>query len=162
VGLGIRDRIRLGSSGKIVTAFDMARTMAMGADWCNSARAFMFAVGCIQAQQCHTDRCPTGVTTQDKIRQRALVVPDKAQRVYNFHRSTLAALSEVIAAAGLSHPEELSPRHFLKRVSPDVVATYEQIHRFLEPGELLNGTEDARFILSWKMARADSFAPAAA
>jgi glutamate synthase domain-containing protein 2 len=159
VGLGIRDRIRLGASGKIVTAFDMARTMAMGADWCNSARAFMFAVGCIQAQQCHTDRCPTGVTTQDKIRQRALVVPDKAQRVYNFHRSTLAALSEVIAAAGLSHPEELLPRHFLKRVSPDVVASYEQIHRFLKPGELLNGTEDERFRLSWKMARADSFAP---
>jgi glutamate synthase domain-containing protein 2 len=161
VGLGIRDRIRLGASGKIVTAFDMARIMSMGADWCNSARGFMFAVGCIQAQQCHTDRCPTGVTTQDKIRQRALVVPDKAQRVYNFHRSTLAALSEVIAAAGLSHPDQLSPRHFLKRVSPDVVASYEQIHRFLEPGELLDGTEDERFKLSWNMARADSFAPAA-
>jgi glutamate synthase domain-containing protein 2 len=160
VGLGIRDRIRLGASGKIITAFDMARTMAMGADWCNMGRGFMFAIGCIQAQQCHTDRCPTGVTTQDKIRQRALVVPDKAQRVYNFHRSTLSALTEVIAAAGLSHPEELSPRHFLKRVSPDVVASFEQIHRFLEPGELLNGTEDERFKQSWKMARADSFAPA--
>ncbi len=95
VGLGIRDRIKLGASGKIVSAFDMARIMSMGADWCNSARGFMFALGCIQAQQCHTDRCPTGVTTPDKVRQRALVVPDKAQRVYNFHRSTLSALSEV-------------------------------------------------------------------
>ena len=159
VGLNIRDRIKLGASGKIITAFDMARTMAMGADWCNSARGFMFAVGCIQAQACHTDRCPTGVTTQDKLRQRALVVPDKAQRVLNFHHATLIALSELVAAAGLSHPDELSPRHFLKRVSPDIVATYEQIHRFLAPGELLDGTEDPRFKQSWEMARADSFAP---
>jgi glutamate synthase domain-containing protein 2 len=162
VGLNIRNRVKLGASGKIITAFDMARIMSMGADWCNSARGFMFAVGCIQSQQCHTDRCPTGVATQDKVRQRALVVPDKAQRVYNFHRSTLAALAEVIAAAGLSHPDELSPRHFLKRVSPDIVASYEQINRFLEPGELLNGTEDERFKRSWKMATADSFAPVAA
>jgi glutamate synthase domain-containing protein 2 len=162
VGLNIHDRIKLGASGKIITAFDMARIMSMGADWCNAARGFMFAIGCIQSQQCHTDRCPTGVATQDKIRQRALVVPDKAQRVYNFHRSTIVALAEVIAAAGLSHPDELSPRHFLKRVSPDVVASYEQIHRFLEPGELLNGTEDERFRQSWKMATADSFAPLAA
>jgi glutamate synthase domain-containing protein 2 len=160
VGLNIRDRIRLGASGKIITAFDMARTMAMGADWCNSARGFMFALGCIQAQACHTDRCPTGVTTQDKVRQRALVVPDKAERVYNFHRATLAALAELIASAGLSHPGELSPRHFLKRVSPDVVASYEQIHRFLNPGELLAGTEDERFKQSWSMAQADSFSPA--
>jgi glutamate synthase domain-containing protein 2 len=160
IGLNIRDRVRLGASGKIITAFDMARTMAMGADWCNAARGFMFAIGCIQAQACHTDRCPTGVTTQDKLRQRALVVPDKAQRVFNFHRSTLTALAEVVAAAGLSHPEELSPRHFLKRVSPDIVASYEQIHRFLEPGELLDGTDDPRFAQSWAMARADSFAPA--
>ena len=160
IGLNIRDRIRLGASGKIITAFDMARTLSMGADWCNAARGFMFAIGCIQAQACHTDRCPTGVTTQDKLRQRALVVPDKAQRVFNFHRSTLTALAEVVAAAGLSHPQELLPRHFLKRVSPDIVATYEQIHRFLEPGELLNGTDDPRFAQSWAMARADSFAPA--
>jgi len=130
----------------------------MGADWCNSARGFMFAIGCIQSQQCHTDRCPTGVATQDKVRQHALVVPDKAQRVYNFHRSTLAALAEVIAAAGLTHPTELSPRHFLKRVSPDVVASYEQIHRFLYPGELLDGTSDERFAQNWKLASADSFA----
>jgi glutamate synthase domain-containing protein 2 len=100
VGLKLRDRIKLGASGKIITAFDMARTISMGADWCNAARGFMFAIGCIQAQACHTDRCPTGVTTQDRLRQRALVVPDKAQRVHNFHRSTLVALAEVIAAAG--------------------------------------------------------------
>ncbi len=160
VGLNIRDRIRLGASGKIITAFDMGRIMAMGADWCNAARGFMFAVGCIQAQACHTDRCPTGVTTQDKVRQRSLVVEDKASRVFNFHRSTLIALAELIAAAGLAHPEELKPRHFFKRVGTDTVATFDQLHRFLAPGELLAGTDDPRFSQSWAMARAESFNPA--
>ncbi|MDV6321229.1 glutamate synthase-related protein, partial [Chromohalobacter sp. HP20-39] len=89
------DKIKIGASGKIVTAFDVARTLAMGADWCNAARGFMFALGCIQAQKCHTDRCPTGVATQDKSRQKALVVPDKAERVHQYHDHTLHALLEL-------------------------------------------------------------------
>jgi glutamate synthase domain-containing protein 2 len=92
-GAGLRDQVRIGAAGKLVTAFDIARTLAIGADWANSARGFMFAIGCIQAQACHTNRCPTGVATQDKLRQRALDVPDKAQRVANFHRNTLRALA---------------------------------------------------------------------
>jgi glutamate synthase domain-containing protein 2 len=160
VGIGLRDKIRLGASGKIITAFDMARVMALGADWCNAARGFMFAVGCIQAQSCHTDRCPTGVTTQDKVRQRALVVRDKANRVFHFHKATIEALAELIAAAGLEHPDEIRPHHLLKRVAPDRVATYDQLYRFLTPGEILNGTDDARFRHVWPMARADSFAAA--
>ena len=95
VGAGLREHIRVGASGKIVSAFDMARAFALGADWCNSARGFMFALGCIQAQTCHTGRCPTGVTTQDPKRQMALVVPSKADRVKNFHRNTLEALQEI-------------------------------------------------------------------
>jgi glutamate synthase domain-containing protein 2 len=89
VGLNLRDKIKLGASGKIVSAFDIASVLAIGADWANSARGFMFAIGCIQSQSCHTNKCPTGVATQDPLRQRALVVPDKAQRVLNFHRNTL-------------------------------------------------------------------------
>ena len=103
VGVGLRDRIKIGASGKITSAFDMAKVMALGADWCNAARGFMFAVGCIQAQTCHTGLCPTGVTSQDPMRQRAIVVPDKAERVANFHRNTLLALTELVAAAGLAH-----------------------------------------------------------
>ncbi len=159
VGLGIRDRIKLGASGKIITAFDMARVLALGADWCNSARGFMFALGCIQSQSCHTDRCPTGVATQDKIRQRALYVPDKAERVFKFHQSTLHAFAEVLAAAGLSHPSELRPYHFSKRIAHNRVERYDQFYRFLKPGELLNGTDDPRYKDSWAMAQADSFAP---
>ncbi len=159
VGIGKRDVVRIGASGKITSAFDMARVMALGGDWCNAARGFMFALGCIQSQSCHTDKCPTGVATQDPMRQRAIVVPDKAERVYQFHKSTVKALSEVVASAGLNHPNELKPWHFSKRVSPTRVMTYAELDRFLEPGELLTGTEDPRFRDAWKIARADTFAP---
>ena len=160
VGLNLRDRIRIGASGKIASAFDMARIMALGADWCNSARGFMFAVGCIQSRSCHTDRCPTGVATQDKMRQRALVVPDKAERVAHYHGSTMKALAELIAAAGLEHPSQLRPKHLSKRVAPNRVETYDHLYRFLAPGELLAGTDDVHFAQPWALARADSFAPA--
>ena len=110
VGAGIRDRFKIGASGKMVTASAMARSMAMGADWCNSARAFMFAVGCIQSQRCHTNQCPVGVTTQDPKLQRALIVPDKATRVHNYHKNTVHALAEMIAAMGLDHTERARAR----------------------------------------------------
>src|SRR5699024_9680035 len=96
VGIGLREQIKLGASGKIITAFDMSRAFALGADWCNSARGFMFAIGCIQAQACHTGKCPTGVTTHDPRRQRGLVVADKSLRVERFHANTLSALSELL------------------------------------------------------------------
>ncbi len=159
VGLGLRDRIKLGASGKIVTAFDIARTLALGADFCNSARGFMFALGCIQAQSCHTGRCPTGVTTQDALRQRALVVPDKAERVYQFHANTLKALRELIAAAGLEHPRELGPEHLIRRVSSTEVRSLAALHVWAKPGELRDGTpEHPVFKVFWDAARSDTFA----
>ncbi|MBN9012418.1 MAG: FMN-binding glutamate synthase family protein [Rhizobiales bacterium] len=161
VGLNIRDRIKIGASGKIATAFDIARAMALGADWCNSARGFMFALGCIQSLSCHTDRCPTGVTTQDPSRNRALVVPHKLERVYNYHHATLHALSELIAAAGLSHPDEIQPVHFSHRLTGTEVMSFARLYPELQPGELLSGTENPRFRDAWAMARADSFSPAA-
>ncbi|HET9019950.1 MAG TPA: FMN-binding glutamate synthase family protein [Acetobacteraceae bacterium] len=161
VGVGLRDRIRLGASGKIISAFDIARTIALGADWCNAGRGFMFAVGCIQSQSCHTDRCPTGVATQDPVRQRALDVPSKSERVARFHHNTVRALAEVLAAAGLSHPDGLRPLHFSKRLGPARVERFDQVYRFLAPGELLAGTDDPRFRDAWRLARAESFAAAA-
>src|SRR5712675_659235 len=160
IGINARDRIKLGASGKIVSAFDIARAMALGADWCNAARGFMFALGCIQSQSCHTDRCPVGVTTQDPTRQRALVVGDKSERVYQFHRSTVQALAEVIAAAGLDHPGQLRPYHFSKRTSSTEVKSLAQLYPSLRPGELIDGTEDVRFKDAWAMARAETFAAA--
>jgi glutamate synthase domain-containing protein 2 len=161
IGINARDRIRLGASGKIVSAFDIARAMALGADWCNAARGFMFALGCIQSQSCHTDRCPVGVTTQDPSRQRALVVDDKWVRVKNFHAATLQALSELVAAAGLDHPNEFIPAHFSRRVSPREVVSFDKLYPILRPGELIDGTDDPRFRDAWKMASAGSFRPAA-
>ncbi|MGV8985081.1 MAG: FMN-binding glutamate synthase family protein [Cypionkella sp.] len=159
VGVGLRDRIRIGASGKITSAFDMARILALGADWCNAARGFMFAVGCIQAQACHTGACPTGVTSQDPRRQRALVVPDKAERVANFHHDTLQALAELVAAAGLSHPSELRPHHFLRRASSDRVISFAQQYEILAPGQLLADPGSApQFREAWALSSADSFA----
>lgn len=158
IGLGIRDEIKLGASGKIVSAFDMARIMALGADWCNSARAFMFAIGCIQAQSCHTGRCPTGVATQDPIRQRALVVEDKAPRVANYHRNTLSALSELIGSAGLHHPKELRAHHIALRVSASHVTLLSTVFPAFQSGELLDGVLRTRvFKLGWPMADPQSF-----
>lgn len=160
VGLNLRPRVKLGASGKIISAFDLARTLALGADWCNSARGFMFALGCLQAQACHTGHCPTGVTTQDPIRQRALVPDDKAQRVANFHRNTLEALAELTGAAGLTHPGRLGPQHIVRRVSNNEVRLLSTMIKFVKPGELLeNRADHPVYAMFWKMATAESFAP---
>ena len=160
VGLNLRDRIRIGCSGKIISGFDMARVLAFGADWCNVARGFMFALGCIQSQSCHTDRCPTGVATQNKSRQRALVVPDKAQRVANFHKSTLHALGELVGAAGLRHPSDLRPHHIVRRVSGNEIRLLSNLYKFIQPGELLkNPAAHVVYEMYWPMASAHSFDP---
>jgi glutamate synthase domain-containing protein 2 len=159
IGAGLRHRIRLGASGKIATAFDMARAFALGADWCNSARGFMFALGCIQSLTCHTDRCPTGVATQDKTRARALHVPSKAERVTSFHAATLRTLAELIAAAGLQHPGQLTPTHFQRRVSASDVRSFAELYPTLREGELLEGAADRRFAEAWRLADAHRFAP---
>ena len=159
VGAGVRDRIKIGAGGKIVSAFDIARAMALGADWCNAARGFMFALGCIQSQSCHTDTCPTGVATQDPTLQRALVVPDKIGRVASFHASTMHALMELTAAAGLDHPSELRPHHFSRRVSASEVMTFGELYPPLAPGELLEGARDPLFRHAWLQASATDFRP---
>ena len=161
VGLDLRDRIRIGAAGKIVSAFDIARTLAMGADWCNAGRGYMFALGCIQSMSCHTDRCPTGIATQDPGRWRKLDVPDKATRVAEFHGNTLHALRDLLCAAGLEHPDQLGPEHILRRVSPTEVRSLAALYSFLRPGELLGGRipEHAVFKDFWQASRSDAFMP---
>jgi glutamate synthase domain-containing protein 2 len=163
VGAGLRDRVKIGASGKIVSAFDIARTIALGADWCNSARGFMFALGCVQSQSCHTDRCPTGVATQDEQRQKALDVPDKTSRVAHFHQNTMKALAQLIAAAGLTHTSQLKPHHIVRRVSPNQVKLASALLPYLTPGELLDPQQLHRlppvFGLYWPIAQAESFHP---
>jgi glutamate synthase domain-containing protein 2 len=160
VGLGLRDRIRIGAAGRITSAFDLIRTMAMGADWCNAGRGFMFALGCIQSQSCHNDKCPTGVATQNPRRWQHLDVADKAIRVQQYHGNTLKALRDLLGASGLSHPRELGPEHILRRISPVEIRSLAALYRFLQPGELLDRIpEHAVFHDFWADARSDSFAP---
>jgi glutamate synthase domain-containing protein 2 len=158
VGLDLRKKIKLGCAGKVITAFDIARMLALGADWCNAARGFMFALGCIQAQACHTGHCPTGVTTQDPQRARALVVPTKSERVYHFHRNTLMALKELVQAAGLNDPSQLSAAHIVRRSAEHSVKLLVNLLPFVKPGELLRGEMTQQvFSTYWPMAQAESF-----
>jgi glutamate synthase domain-containing protein 2 len=158
-GAGLRDKIKIGASGKIVSTFDIVTAMALGADWCNSARGFMFALGCIQSQSCHTNRCPVGVATQDASRQKALVVSDKSKRVYNFHRNTMQTLTEFVAAIGLNHPAEIRRENF--HMVSQISSTGEPLPIFphLEVGELLLGSNYPEYRAEWDKATADSFDP---
>ncbi|MGV8959186.1 MAG: FMN-binding glutamate synthase family protein [Stenotrophomonas sp.] len=162
VGLNLRDRIRVGAAGKVTSAFDIARTIALGADWCNAGRGFMFALGCIQSLSCHNDKCPTGIATQDPSRWKHLDPTDKAVRVHNYHRNTMRALRELLSAAGLNDPAELGPEHILRRVSPVEIRSMASLYNYLAPGELLNKVPEHRvFHDYWGDARTDSFDPPA-
>lgn len=161
-GAGLRDQVKIGAAGKIVSAFDIARVLALGADYCNSARGFMFAIGCIQAQACHTNKCPVGIATQDKLRQRALDPGDKSQRVARFHRNTLHALGELASAAGLDHPIDFLPYHLMFRQEASSFMDGNEMFAYVPEGFLL---EDRRHPdLSewhdrWDRANAKAFAP---
>ncbi len=159
MGVNLRDRIKIGCAGKVISAFDIVRAMAIGADWCNSARGFMFALGCIQAQTCHTGTCPTGVTTQDPLRQQALVVPDKADRVYHFHQNTLKALKELVQAAGLQHPREITAHHLVRRVSENEVRLLANLLPHTPAGALLTdvAAQHAVFTTYWDRSSAERF-----
>ncbi|MDW4499277.1 FMN-binding glutamate synthase family protein [Sulfitobacter sp. D35] len=160
-GAGLRDRIKVAAAGKVVSAFDIARALALGADWCNSARGFMFAIGCIQAQACHTNHCPVGVATQDPVRQRALDIPSKAERVARFHTNTLKALAEITGAAGLTDPHQFLPRHFMVRQRDNTMVTGDEAYPYLPNGFLLAGDPSVAPDYQQRWARADAanFAP---
>ncbi|NMT63381.1 FMN-binding glutamate synthase family protein [Marinobacter orientalis] len=160
VGTNLREDIAIGAAGKIISAFNVARTLALGADWCNAARGYMFSLGCIQSLNCHTGKCPSGVATQDPRRSEKLDVRDKSQRVYNYHKNTVDALKNLLAASGLKHPSELGPEHIIRRTSRTEVHSYLDLFPFLEPGALLKGETGERvFDVYWPEATADSFEP---
>lgn len=157
VGIGLRQKIRVISSGKIVSGFSMLSKMALGADICNIARAMMLATGCVQSLQCNANTCPTGVATQNKRLQKGLVVEEKKHRVANFHENTIHSFSELIGALGLTNPSEIKPDHVLRRVSPTEIKTYRQIYDFIPEGSLLGENIPASFAKDWAAARTDAF-----
>jgi glutamate synthase domain-containing protein 2 len=162
IGANLRDRIRIGAAGKIISAFDIVRVCSIGADWCNSARGFMFAIGCIQSRTCNTDLCPTGVATQNPLRQRALVPSDKGDRVFHYHQNTIHALSEILMAAGLSHTAELTSDLIMRRDERGVAQPFTKNLMHMEAGALIDkplelafSADDAYLMHAWSRAKSE-------
>ena len=156
VGTGLRDRIRIGASGKVATGADLVSRLVQGADYTNAARAMMMATGCIQSQRCHTNQCPVGVATQDPRRARALVVEDKYQRVARYHQATVEEACRIIASMGVGHPSDLRPEMLRRVVAPLVVRSYADLWDWVEPGELLAQAPEA-WADDWQRADPDHF-----
>jgi len=137
-GIGLRDRIKLIASGKALSAFHILRLLALGADTVNSARAMMFALGCIQSRNCNTDHCPTGIATQNPARFKALDVDHKAQRVANYHNAMIVNLVELLAVAGMEYLEQVKPHHIYHRVSGPDIKHFGELYTFLEKNALID------------------------
>ncbi len=157
VGTELKDRVKLGVAGKIHSGAGMARAFALGADWCNAARAFMFSLGCVQSMKCHTGECPTGVATQVQWRQEGLVVEDKAERVARFQADTLHSLREIVVAMGLNNPWDISYRDLWLRTDSNKAGPMNNLYDFLRPGELLADPDATQYARSWMQARTDTF-----
>jgi glutamate synthase domain-containing protein 2 len=158
VGVGLRDQIRIGVSGKIATGVDIVKRLAQGADYTNAGRAMMMAVGCIQAQRCHTNTCPTGVATQDPRRARAVDVADKGERVRRYQEATVATALQVMASLGCAEPSELRPSMLMRRLTHTDTRSYAELYRWLEPGELL-AEPPPGWAADWSTADPDRFRP---
>lgn len=160
VGAGLRDRVKIGASGKIISSYDILRICALGADWVNMARPFMFSLGCIQAKDCGSGHCPTGITTQDPNRYRVLDIPSRAKRVANFHRHSVEAVAELMESVGVHHPSELNRRHIVRRLSASEIKLADQIYPKVSASALITGEgrmDDPRLSVYWPLVTADSF-----
>ena len=158
-GFGLREQVKIIASGKIITGFQIAQRIAAGADLCNSARGFMFSLGCIQALRCNSNDCPVGVATQDAGLSKGLVVTQKTQRVANYHKATVHAFLETLGAAGISHPSSLRPQHINRRVSETQTKNYAEIFHFLEKDDLLGPEIPESWRGPMSLSSADSFQP---
>ncbi|RII42471.1 FMN-binding glutamate synthase family protein [Galactobacter valiniphilus] len=156
VGAGLRDRIKLGASGKVAEGNDIVKRLIQGADFTNSARAMMMALGCIQSLKCSTDTCPAGVATQDPRRQKALDVPSKAQRVTRYHRATVDQALRLIASMGVRSAADLTPEMLRRNIEVDSNASYAELYRWLKPGELLTEPPEG-WERDWRKASPDHF-----
>ncbi|NRA36635.1 MAG: FMN-binding glutamate synthase family protein, partial [Planctomycetes bacterium] len=157
VGIGVREEIRIISSGKIASAFDIIKRLALGADICYSARAFMMSLGCIQALRCNHNDCPTGVATQKQSLINGLVVSDKNKRVSNYHDATVEGVAEMLGAMGLSHSEDLRPWHIMRRVNSFTVHHYGEIYNYLKDGALLEKMVPEDYRRAWESSTDEKF-----
>src|SRR5699024_10304550 len=156
-GIGKREEIVIIASGKVAMGFSMLEKIALGADMCNAARAFMFAVGCIQALRCRTNTCPTGVTTQDPARSKSINVAAKALRMRNFHDATVASFLDLVGALGLERPDQLLPEHVYHRPEHGPAITYADMHPRLVSGDFISGHIPDANARDWERANAKRF-----
>ncbi|MGC3948469.1 MAG: glutamate synthase-related protein [Chryseolinea sp.] len=156
-GFNIRQHIKIGASGKVLTGFHLVRAIALGADFCNCARAMMMAVGCIQALECNKNTCPTGVATQDPELVAGLVIDDKKVRTANFHKNTIESFVELLGAAGLSDPAKLNRHQINRRVFMNKVMTLEEIYPSIPVGSMLGDAIPEQYRMSNASASAERF-----
>ncbi len=156
-GFGIKQHIKIIASGKILTGFHIVRAIALGADICNSARAMMMALGCIQALECNKNTCPTGVATQNPYFVKGLVIEDKKVRVANYHKHTIESFVELIGASGLDNPEKLNRHQISRRVFMNEVRTFEEIYPSVPVGAMLSETIPDPYAQSFHSASAEKF-----
>lgn len=158
IGIGVRDRIKLIASGKIISGFHMVRAMALGADMINAARPMMFAIGCIQSRHCNSNQCPTGVATQDPARYKHLNIESKSKRVAEYHKRTIHAMLELVASAGLNGPDEVRAHHIMHRVDGPLVKTYAEIYPQIGESCLLKGCDiPQQWLQDWDLAKAENW-----
>jgi glutamate synthase domain-containing protein 2 len=157
-GFGIKDQIKIIASGKVVTGFDIIRNLSLGADLCNSARGMMFALGCIQALECHANTCPTGVATQNPDLMKGLVPEEKSVRVARFQHETVKSAVDLMSSAGLAHPDDVTREMVTTRIDRNKVETFAQTFPELETGCMLQeATVPKDFLYFWKKASVDKF-----
>lgn len=156
-GVGLRERVTLIASGKVANGYDMVEKVALGANLCNAARPMMFALGCIQALQCNTNKCPTGITTQNKRLMRAINVEEKKHRVANFHRRTVASFLDIVGSMGYEDPDDVSPFDIKRRVGDETERTLEQLYPTLADRAFLTGEMPEEFAHAWSLADARTF-----
>ena len=156
-GFGLRQEIRIIAAGKIITSFHMAKNFALGADICNSGRGMMLALGCIQSLVCHTNRCPTGVATQNPMLTRGLVPEEKSKRVHRFHSVTVHEFVNLLSSTGFKQPHDLNRRHIFRRVSQDRIMRYDQIFPIITPGEFLSRPFPERYAELLDLSSAEHF-----
>ncbi len=158
-GFALKRHIRIIASGKVATGFDLVKNLSLGADMCNSARAMMLAVGCIQALECNTNKCPTGVATQNPSLTKGLVVEDKKVRVKNFHEETVKSAVELMAASGIAHPKNLHRSFIYRRVSASQIQSYAEAYPYILRGALLEAPYPEQYQLDMANSSEETFDP---
>lgn len=158
-GYDLRKHIKIIASGKIITAFDVVKNISLGADLCNSARGMMLALGCVQSLSCNTNTCPTGVATQNPELARGLVVEDKFERVFRFHKKTIHAFLDILSSTGHGDHAALNRTHIFRRVNQQDVLRYDEIFPHVKRGAFLSDDIPQRFALHIEEACIGSFIP---